>query len=339
MSDVYFKKTKSDDFSKLSIITRNMLEKIIKDNNLALDKHIPLKVHFGEKGNETYIPAKAYDGIIDFLMSMGIETSFIETNVLYRGNRTTKTSHIELAKEHGFTKAPIIIADGDIGENYYEELINKEFFTKCKIGSEFKKFKQIVVCSHFKGHILAGFGGALKQLAMGFAARGGKLDQHSQMLPTVKADKCIECGKCVEKCDANAIQMNPKAYIDKSLCIGCAGCIAVCPVGAVNHDWGADNFLEKVAEYAYAAALNKENIYINFLSNITKDCDCMGIKMNKITENIGVLISLDSVAIDTASLNLLQEYSNSDLFDIGRKSLEHAEKIGLGSREYKLIYL
>jgi hypothetical protein len=336
MSTVYFFPTDSNDYSYLGQVAKELVARAITDNNIKLHCHIPLKVHFGEDGNVTYIPAIAYDGIIDLLKSKNKETSFIETNVLYSGKRMYRSSHIELAKSHGFTRVPIIIADGNIGENYYLEAIDGKHYQKCKIGAEFQKFAQMIVCSHFKGHQLAGFGGAIKQLAMGFAARGGKLDQHSAMYPLVRKDACTGCKKCLAICSVNAIEVISKAEINHKLCITCAGCIAMCPKKAIYHDWGADYFLEKLAEYAYAATRSKEFIYVTFISNVTKDCDCIGINMKPIAENVGVMVSLDPVAIDTAALDQLQTKSNSRLFDIGRKTLEYAEKMEMGSMKYEI---
>ncbi len=193
--------------------------------------------------------------------------------------------------------------------------------------------------SHFKGHIEAGFGGALKQLAMGFAARSGKLEQHSGISPVVTAAKCTTCSICVDNCNFDAIQVSDTAVIDDSKCVGCAGCIAVCPQGAIRNTWGGAHFREKLSEYAYGASKGKDNIYISFVHNITKDCDCAGIHMKSIAENIGVLAAKDPVALDTACLDLVQKNSGKKLFENGRVSLKHAEKIGLGSMKYELIEL
>lgn len=172
---------------------------------------------------------------------------------------------------------------------------------------------------------------------MGFASRGGKLAQHSGISPKVKAEKCIGCDICVGKCDFDAINRTDTAVIDGGKCIGCAGCIAVCPKGAIRNTWGASNFLEKVTEYAYGAAKDKDIIYITFVHNITKDCDCIGKSMEPIADNIGILASKDPVALDTACLDLLQEKSGEKLFENGRTSLYHAEKIGFGSMKYHLM--
>ena len=123
--------------------------------------------------------------------------------------------HIETAKFHGFTQIPIIIADGEIGTDYNEVEIDKQFFKSCKIGKGFEKYKQLIVTSHFKGHVAAGFGGAIKQLAMGFASRSGKLEQHTNITPIIEADKCVSCGICVDKCDFDAIHITDAAVIDR----------------------------------------------------------------------------------------------------------------------------
>jgi len=337
MVEVYCHKTKTNNFEEIRDITKSLLEMIVDENDFKFDDVVPMKVHFGESGNTTFVPAIAYDGIIDYLQSLKINTSFIETNVLYRGQRMVKSQHVKLAIEHGFTRLPIIIADGEIGECYYEVELDMEYCKKFKLGIEFKKYNQFVVCSHFKGHPISGFGGAIKQLCMGFASRGGKMAQHSQSLPSVMESKCISCGLCVETCSVKAIKLCGKAYIDNRLCLGCAMCIAVCITGAIYHEWSNELFCEKMAEYALAAAKNKKNIYINFVVNITRECDCFSLKMHPLTENIGVFASFDPVALDTACLDAVQKQSNSQLFENGRKTLNYAEKIGLGKSKYVLI--
>ncbi len=338
MSKVYFIENKESDYEQLGRDAVKLLEKIVSETDHKFEKEVPIKVHFGEKGNTTFIPAKCYDETIKYLKEIGVSPSYIESNVLYRGSRTTTERHIKTAKAHGFTQIPIIIADGDIGTEYNEIEINKDYIKKCKIGKGYGNYNQFIVMSHFKGHVAAGFGGALKQLAMGFASRGGKLEQHSGISPVIDANKCISCGICADKCDYSAITIPDTAVIDGNKCIGCAGCIAVCPQKAIENTWGGSNFLEKLAEYAYGAAKDKDIIYITFVHNITKDCDCTGAHMNPIAENIGILAGKDPVALDTACLDMVQQNESDKLFDKGRKTLKHAEKIGLGTMEYELVY-
>lgn len=341
MNKVYFKSI--DSYSKtkeISSAAKELLSVLVENEKITLNEFIPIKTHFGEKNNITYIKSENYNGVMDYLEEHNIDSSFIETNVLYRGQRMTKTNHIKLAHDHGFTRLPIIIADGEHGENFVEVKIDKKNFKSCKIGREITKYDQMIVLAHFKGHMNAGFGGSIKQLAMGCAARGGKLAQHSNTIPIVKGEDCIACGICEEKCPVGAISIDEVAAIDPNICIGCASCIAVCPQSAIINKWSTVNmetFLERMAEYAYAAAKEQHNIYINFVFNITKDCDCFGGHMDIIAKDVGVLASTDPVALDKASHDLLDKVNGRTVLQNGRYILEYAEEIGLGSREYKLV--
>lgn len=342
MAKVYFKAVdayaKTDEVSRAG---REVLERITAEERIDLEKRIPLKVHFGEKGNLTFIAPKNYDGIIDFLEEKKIDCCFIETNVLYLGERTIKESHIALAREHGFNRLAVIIADGEKGEDFFEIEINKKHFKSCKIGRLIAEEKQLLVIAHFKGHMLAGFGGAIKQLGMGCAARPGKLDQHSSSRPLLNPLKCKKCGTCVEHCPRNAIELGLVPRINGKKCIGCAVCIAVCPSDAVGVNWMATKpatFREKLAEYAYAAHKDKKNIYVNFALNITKECDCFGEAFKPIAADIGVFASTDPVALDAACLDAVNKREGKRVFS-GEDIFDHAEEVGLGKRKYELIVL
>ncbi|MDS0524232.1 DUF362 domain-containing protein [Clostridium sp. SHJSY1] len=343
MANVYFKSI--DSYSKTKEINdaaKELLEIIEEKEGVTLNEFIPLKVHLGEKGNNTFIQPKNFDGIIDYLKEKEIDTAFIETNVLYKGQRNTIENHLRVAKEHDFTRIPVIIADGEMGEDYEEIEINKKHFDYCKIAKAVAKVDQIIVLSHFKGHALAGFGGAIKQLAMGCASKGGKLAQHANSIPKISSLKCKGCKACVNKCPEMAISMDKKAKIDKNKCVGCASCMATCQFGAISNSWLASltkSFNERLAEYAYAAAKGKQNIYITFAFNITKNCDCEGHPMKPIAKDIGIFASIDPVAIDQASLDVLDKNEGKTVFKRGRNTLEYASSIGLGSREYELIEL
>lgn len=343
MGKVYFKAI--DSYSKteeISNASKELISKLVKEEKMSLEKFIPLKVHFGEKGNTTFIESKNFHGILEYLEENDIKSAYMETNVLYKGERTTSENHIKLAKEHGFTELPIIIADGDHGENYEEVEINKKNFKTCKIGKEIADQKQLIIVSHFKGHALAGFGGAIKQLAMGCASRGGKLAQHSNSIPKISSSKCKACGACIKNCPENAMVMDSKAKIIKDKCVGCASCMTVCNFDAVKNSWFASlskNFNERLAEYALAASKDKNNIYITYAFNITKNCDCDGHKMKPIAKDVGVFVSSDPVAIDQACLDVLAEVNGKTILRRGRYTLDYAEKIGAGSRAYELVKL
>lgn len=339
MSNVYFIPLTEYDEATLSKNLRVLLETVIDKEGVQLAEEVPIKVHFGEKGNTTYIKPGCYQGVIDYLLDHDIKSRFIETNVLYRGSRTTRDSHIALAKEHGFTALPITIADGNHGEEVLRVPIKGEIFEEVQLGKAYADFNQYIVMAHFKGHIQAGFGGAMKQLAMGFAARPGKMAQHTSISPIVNGKKCISCGLCVESCNYQAIDMEDTAVINSERCVGCAACIAICPEAAIRNAWDASDFLIRMAEYAYGAGKDKNNIYLNLAFNITELCDCVGEPMPLVAKNFGLFASTDAVAIDRACLDMLQENEGNKMFNDGRESLAHAEKLGLGSQDYSLIEL
>ena len=333
---------KIDSYSKTKEINE-MSKKLLKKVDLGFSGSIPLKVHFGEKGNVTYIKSENYDGIISYLREKKCEPFFTDTNVLYRGERMTRDKHIALAKEHGFTQLEIKIADGDHGEEKELIKINKKHFKKCQIGKLIADTEQIIVIAHFKGHIMAGFGGAIKQLAMGCAARGGKLDMHANSKPFINPVACKKCMTCVKNCPTNACIISKIPHIDKKKCVGCATCIALCPHGAVKINWASTLpkiFYEKLAEYALAATKNKNGsdkkiAYINFVFNITPKCDCAGEVMETIAKDIGILASNDPVALDQACLDILRKEEGKKLFR-GDHILEHAKEVGLGKQAYVL---
>lgn len=346
MSNVYYKKINSiTNVNEIKEITKELLDIIISKEDIQLENRIPLKVHFGEKGNITYIKPENFEGVIDFLKEKNIETSFIETSTLYGGQRYKKDLHIKIAKEHGFTQIPIIIADGEQGESFAEVEINKKNFKSCKIGKAFLDYNQLIVLAHFKGHMFAGFGGAIKQLSMGHAAKGGKLAMHMGIKPKISNRKCKKCNLCKPRCNENAItiEKDGKSFIDHEKCVGCGACFAICPHKAISiisiksilRVIGIGNpFKEKLVEHAYAAAKDKKNIYINFAMNITSRCDCEPKKLKIIMDDIGIFISTDPVAIDKACYDLVEEKGKKFR---GFKQFAYAEKIGLGSTKYELI--
>jgi uncharacterized protein len=167
---------------------------------------------------------------------------------------------------------------------------------------------------------------------------------HSMIKHSIKKEKCISCGACIANCPVNAIAFdaNKKAFINEAICISCSKCISVCPVQAVQIPWGGSGkkeLQERIAEYALAAQQGKQCFYINFLINITENCDCMGVEMGKLTDDIGILASTDPIAIDQASYDLVvakyEEFKNH----AGDDQLRHGEELGLGIREYELIKL
>jgi uncharacterized Fe-S center protein len=345
MAKVFFHKTDAGTSKEeISQIAKMLLEHILTEANIKLNDKVPLKVHFGESGNTTYIPSSCYEGIIKSLSERNVSTSFMETSVMYGGQRHNRSLHEKTAAEHGFVQVPVEIADGEQGEDFSEIAVSGgKHFKTCKIGKDFEQYSQLIVLSHFKGHMLAGFGGALKQLSMGFASKGGKLAMHMGIKPHLVNRKCKTCGLCQSRCNENAITIGTKSFIDPEKCVGCGACVSICPHKAIsifsikgifNAIFQRNRFREKLMEYAFAAHHGRQNIYMNFALNITKGCDCEPRKMKPLMEDLGIFISLDPVAIDRACYDMVK---NSGHAFKGAEQFVYAEKLGLGSCNYQLI--
>jgi len=321
-------------------------------NVIAQNDQVAVKVHFGEKGNVTFLNPVNVRQIIDKIKDCGGKPFLTDTNTLYSGSRTNCVDHIQTAIENGFAYsvvgAPIIIADGMYSKNSETVEIKQKHFKDVKIGGEIYNADSMIVISHFKGHEMAGFGGVMKNLAMGCATAPGKQMQHSDIKPQVNPETCIGCRKCTLTCQAHAISMEgKKALIDSEVCYGCGECIVVCPVRAISEKWTSDSnvFVEKMAEYAYGAVSNKKGKvgYITFVMNITPLCDCAGWSGRPIADDIGILASTDPVALEKACLDLISNAAGRDVFKEahsavnGNRIVEYAQEMGMGSQDYDLI--
>ncbi|MEI6831410.1 MAG: DUF362 domain-containing protein [Candidatus Omnitrophota bacterium] len=315
---------------------------------------VAVKMHFGEEGNTGFVKPEYLRVVSDAISSKGAVVSIADTNTLYRGRRTNSIEHLALAREHGFTRgalsAKVIVPDDSKKENTVEVQINQKFIKTAKLVRFFVDSDAILGVSHFKGHIMTGFGGALKNLGMGCAARVGKLQQHSDISPIVYQQKCTGCQECEKVCPVKAIAINNnKSVIDSAKCIGCATCIAVCPVLAIDVPWGlgAETIQEKMIEYTSAVMKNKKDKvgFLNFAIKITKECDCLAKDDPRVAPDIGILASTDPVSIDQASLDLVNLACGKDIFKElhperdGSKQLKYAQKLGLGNLDYELIEL
>jgi uncharacterized Fe-S center protein len=311
---------------------------------------IALKIHFGEKGNTGFIKPAWLSLVIDQLKQKSPRVFFTDTNTLYVGRRSNAVEHTQLAFGHGFRQSqvgiPVLIADGLIGRDSESVPVDLPRVKEAKIASAIVHSDVLLCISHFTGHILSGFGAALKNLSMGCASRAGKLEQHAEVEPWIKGESCTLCEVCFDYCPENAIiAKDDAAFILKEKCIGCGECLVVCPQGAVRHDWDNDNarIQEKMAEYAASVhALFKGRAgYLNYLIKMTKDCDCMSKEASAFHPDIGILASLDPVALDKASIDILNREAGRDIlrefhdFDWSTQ-LTHAEAIGFGSTQYQL---
>lgn len=298
---------------------------------------VAVKVHFGEEGNANYIKPAISRTLVEHL-----KATYVETNVLYSSPRQKTESHIALARKHGFDFAPIDILDSE-GELIYP--CDTSCYSRVLVGNHMPRYGTYVVFSHFKGHSMAGFGGAIKNVSMGFASRMGKKAMHSNYVPETNNEKCISCGLCLNFCPESAISINP-LKVDSRKCIGCGQCLTECPVKAFESSRSRidlEVFNRRLVEYANVISKKNHMLYINILSNISPDCDCFPTARKPFTKDIGILASTDIVAIEQASLDMVNKaHKCADAFlkesgRSGNSQIDFAVELGMGTRHYNLV--
>ena len=355
--------------------SRNLLDKLerlIKQTGIeSIDfnnKFTAIKIHFGEPGNLAYIRPNYVARATTLLRSLGAKPFLTDCNTLYSGRRSNAVDHLQSAMENGFNpisaKCDVIIADGLKGTDYREIPLNGEYCKAPKIGTAIMDADIFISMNHFKGHEQSGFGGALKNIGMGCASVGGKLELHSASQPVISFQSCIGCNICVKYCAHDAIHLNEKkkAFIDYGKCVGCGQCVALCQYdGAIMGEGDTSERLNcKIAEYAKVVLSDRPHFHVSFIMNVSPECDCWNHNDAAIVPDLGIAASFDPVALDQAcadivtkapilSNSLLGEkhthnhFENQDKFKLihpdanWQAGLEHAEKIGIGTRNYELI--
>ncbi len=281
---VYFSKT----------ITPEKVLELYKLIDKQLGGRIAIKLHSGEVGNQNFLKPDFWKPVIDY-----VGGTVVECNTAYDGGRNTTEKHMKTLREHGWSKYfEVDLMDAD-GPDLELPIPNGRKIKKNFVGKTLANYDSMLVLSHFKGHPMGGYGGALKQLSIGIASSMGKSYIHG--------------------------------------------------VGDVDNFWNSDHdsFLESMADAASSVIeyLKGNIIYINVMKNMSVDCDCCAVAEDPCMADIGILVSLDPVAIDQACLDLV--YASDDpgrdhlLERIESKNgvhtIEAAAALGLGSREYELI--
>ncbi len=309
-------------------------------------KRIGLKVHFGEQGNSNHLAPELVRAAAVACSYYDLQPVVVETTALYRGRRQLAIEHLKLAHEHGFTTeallAPVEILDGRQGERYYTVPLDSELVSGARLAHGLRRISYLINMARFKGHFVTGFGGVIKNLAMGLAAKAGKLEMHSGSRPFVDPDKCVSCGVCVDYCPHEAINfVQYVAQIGRS-CTGCGGCLAVCRQGAVRVNWDAasETVQRKMVEYCRAVVTGRAVFHFNFCLRVTPNCDCYPQTEKPIMGDVGLFGSLDPVACEQAAwdrtgsvLAELHPHLKPELL------LEVAEQRGLGRRAHTLVTL
>jgi len=352
-SEVYFVPLKSKEIKERCLGLEKLLAHTKPFAEYKKDEFVPVKLTIGELACVYNISAELVKIIVAGIRARKAKPFLFDTNVIYQGERMNAVDHLNLVQSKGFghTKvgAPFIIADGVFGRDGHNFKIQSDIIKEIKVPSFVGMLDSLIVLSHATGHILSGYAGAIKNVAMGLVARSTKQVEHSSLKPSVIEKKCTACGCCIEICPAAAISFGKeKAFIDQRLCLGCGECLAACKFHAIYVNWHEDAgiFARRMVEVA-ATILDKfkNKFYITFAFDITKECDCISTGKEKmISHDLGIFASRDIVSLDKATLDLLEPRETKDPYlkeaeKIGKDMFAYAAKKGLGNLEYNLIKL
>ena len=334
-------------------------------------KFVAIKMHFGELGNLGFLRPNYARAVADVVKSLGGKPFLTDCNTLYPGSRKNALEHLYCAWENGFTPmtvgCPILIGDGLKGTDDVEVPVEGgEYVTAAKIGRAVMDADIFISLSHFKGHETTGFGGAIKNIGMGCGSRAGKKEQHSNGKPVIDPEACRGCKRCLKECANDGLVFNEltrKMEVDTEHCVGCGRCIGACNFDAIAFatDAATKELNCRMAEYTKAVIDGRPNFHISLVMDISPNCDCHAENDAPILPDIGMFCSFDPLALDQACVDAClrqQPLPGSQLYDNMHREdfcdhhdhfvnstpeseyktcLEHAAKIGIGSREYELI--
>ncbi len=334
-------------------------------------KFVAIKMHFGELGNISYLRPNYARAVVDLVKSLGGKPFLTDCNTMYPGSRKNAIEHLECAWQNGFTPltvgCPIIIGDGLKGTDDIAVPVNGgEYVKEARIGHAIMDADVFISLTHFKGHEQTGFGGTIKNIGMGCGSRAGKTEQHSQGHAHIVESLCRGCRKCMKECANDGLEFDEdtrKMHVNDDNCVGCGRCLGACNFDAIQfNDDNANSVLEcKMAEYTKAVVDGRPNFHISLVVDVSPNCDCHGENDVPILPNIGMFASFDPLALDQACVDAClaaepmphsqltdnmaspgfcdhhDHFINSRPDSEWRACLEHAEKIGLGNRDYELI--
>lgn len=334
-------------------------------------KFVAVKMHFGELGNVSFLRPNYARAVVDVVKELGGLPYLTDCNTLYPGSRKNALEHLYCAWENGFTPltvgCPILIGDGLKGtDDVCVPVAGGEYIKEAKIGRAIMDADIVISLTHFKGHEMTGFGGAMKNLGMGCGSRAGKKEQHSNGKPRINPDKCRGCRRCQKECANQGLDFDKEARkmrVNEGNCVGCGRCLGACSFDAISfsNDAAVSELNCRMAEYAKAVVDGRPNFHISLIVDVSPNCDCHGENDVPILPNIGMMASFDPVALDQACADAClaasplpgsqlaknmadphfvdhhDHFVNSAPESEWESCLAHAEKIGLGSRKYNLI--
>lgn len=302
------------------------------------DKKVPVKLHMGEAKNKYFSKPDFVKHVISELKKVNADPFLFDTTVAYSGLRHLKSGYLKLAKIHGFTLekvgCKVIIDDKGVPV----KVDNRVY----EVAKHIFESTHIFAVSHVKGHVATGMGGAIKNFGMGGVTKKTKIKMHHGSRPVYQKDACTFCGVCAELCPFTAINVEENAWRRNPVsCFGCGVCVDVCKDNALRHRDADIQYVLACA--ALACVQNKNVIYLNELKRISRSCDCDPFAGPIICPDIGYLVSDDIVAIDKASLDLINDVKGNVFEKENKispfKQIKFGEEIGLGSSNYQLIEL
>lgn len=349
-SDVYLIKITETDIKHRTSALLKLLTTIDPFSIYKKNEFIPVKLTLGDKKCIYHLAPEIVKLVTSEIKHKQAKPFLCDTNVIYKGSRTNAVDHLELVQNKGFAHskvgAPFIILDGIFGQDGKKYKLDSEYIKNIKLPSLIGMLDNLVVLSHVTGHLLAGYGGAIKNIAMGLTSRSTKQIEHSSVKPHVIERNCTSCGCCIDICPVQAISLVNKAFIDKKICIGCGECICACKFDAIYLNWNEDKdiFSKRMVDVTkFILSKFKNKFFINFAFDITKECDCISKKSEKIIhEDIGILASTDILALDKATVDLInkdEDIISNEQTDSYKTLLEYGSEKKLGNLEYNLIQL
>lgn len=334
-------------------------------------KFVAVKMHFGELGNLSFLRPNYARAVVDVVKELGGVPFLTDCNTLYPGSRKNAIEHLYCAWENGFTPmtvgCPVIIGDGLKGTDDIEVPVDGgEYIDKAMIGRAVMDADIFISLSHFKGHETTGFGGAIKNIGMGCGSRAGKKAQHMNGQPEIDHELCRGCRACLRECANDGLSFDEstrKMSINTQNCVGCGRCIGACNFDAIAFaNYAATKDLNcRMAEYTKAVIQNRPNFHVSLIVDVSPNCDCHAENDAPILPNIGMFASFDPLALDQACVDACLKATplpNSQLAEAMEKEdfcdhhdhfenttpnseyktcLAHAEKIGLGTRDYEIV--